>query len=170
MKRLAAVVSFGVCAISGRASAEHSATNAPSHAKQGPSRGADEFVDRADAAYTELVAAADADGNEQVNAGELLAVVRRYVRKQVEVRFRRLDRNHDGRVTRSEVPRMDAARFTRLDADANGAFTVVELERTMQHQAATRCRAVFARLDVDRDGELSALDAETARSTRVSSR
>jgi hypothetical protein len=170
MRRLAAVFTFGVCTISGKVSAEHRAANAPSQAKHAPSQEAAEVADREDAAYTELVAAADADGDQQVNSGELLSVVRRYVRKQVEVRFRRLDRNHDGRVTRSEVPSMDAARFARLDADANGAFTVVELERTMQHQAATRCRAVFARLDVDRDGALSALDAETARSARVSSR
>jgi hypothetical protein len=169
MKRLAAVVTFGVCAISGKVSAEHRATNPPSQAKQGPSQG-DELADRQDAAYTELVAAADADGNEQVNADELLSVVRTYVRKQVEARFRRLDRNRDGRVTRREVPSMHASRFARFDANADGAFTVVELERAMQHQAATRCRAVFARLDVDRDGELSALDAESARSARVSSR
>src|SRR5687768_2437599 len=111
MKRLAALVTFGVCAFSGRASAEHRVTNAPSHAKQGPSQRASESADRRDAAYTELVAAADADGNEQVNANELLSVVRRYVQKQVEVRFHRLDRNRNGRVTRNEVPSMHASRF-----------------------------------------------------------
>jgi Ca2+-binding EF-hand superfamily protein len=168
MKRLAAVVTFGVCAISVEASAEHRATSSASHAKTAPTSN-DELLAREDAAYAEIVATADADGDEQVTSVELLSVVRRHVQRQVAARFARLDRNRDGLVTRSEVPTMVAARFARFDSDASGAFTALELERVMQQQAASRCRAVFARLDVDRDGELSMLDA-SGTPARVSSR
>jgi Ca2+-binding EF-hand superfamily protein len=170
MKRLAALVTFGVCAISVKASAEPRATSSASHAKTAPTSDVDLLAGREDTAYAEIVATADADGDEQVTSGELLSVVRRYVQRQVAARFARLDRNRDGLVTRSEVPSMVAARFARFDSDASGAFTAIELDRVMQQQAASRCRAVFARLDVDRDGELSMLDAGGTRSARVSSR
>jgi Ca2+-binding EF-hand superfamily protein len=65
---------------------------------------------------------------------------------------------------------MLAERFRRFDADGNGSFTVAELGRVMHQQAAERCRAVFARLDLDGDGALTAVDRESARPTRVSKR
>ena len=168
MRRLALALSFGVCAVSARAGAQPRAHASATQAKVAPQTGPRPLDD--DAVYGELVAAADSDGNAHVSLSELASLVRRYVAKQVQARFHRLDRNGDGRVTRAEVPNMPAERFARFDADRDGAFTPVELERVAQEQAAARCRAVFARLDVDRDGALSASDAENGKPTRVSSR
>jgi hypothetical protein len=167
MRLIATAFTFGLCSISARGHAEPRASSTPpSHAKAAPS-GKSSSSDRI---YEELVAAADANGDGNVSNAELAALVIRHVHKQVAERFQRLDRNGDGRVTRSEVPTMLAARFERFDANGDGAFTVTELTATMREQAVERCRAVFARLDVDEDDALSVADATTARPTRVSKR
>jgi hypothetical protein len=167
MRRVVLALTFGLCVVSARASAEPRAGG--SRAKIKPTS-AKAVTESGEFSYSELVALADADGDERVSAAELDSLVHRQVQKQVEARFRRLDRNRDGRVAHDEVPSMVSARFARLDADRDGSFTLAELARVMHQRAAERCRTVFARLDVDRDGELSALDAESARPTRVSSR
>jgi Ca2+-binding EF-hand superfamily protein len=167
MRRLVLALTFGFCAVSARASAEP--RTAGSRAKVKPTS-AKAVSESGEFSYSELVAAADADGDERVSATELESLVHRQVQKQIEARFRRLDRNRDGRVVRDEVPSMLSARFARLDADRDGSFTMAELASVMHGQAAERCRTAFARLDVDRDGELSALDAASTPPTRVSSR
>lgn len=169
MKRVALALTFGICAVSARGSAEPRAAASATRAKVAPSAGGSRSPEK-DAVYEELVAAADTDGDQQVNVAELEHFVQRYVQKQVEARFRRLDRNGDGRVTRAEVPKMDSERFSRFDLDRDGSFTVFELERVVQDQTTRRCRAVFARLDLDRDGELSVSDVESARPARISKR
>lgn len=65
---------------------------------------------------------------------------------------------------------MVAGRFERFDANDDGSFTVTELSAAMTEQATERCRAVFARLDVDQNEALSVADATAARPTRVSKR
>ena len=165
MKRIAVAFTFGVCAVSGRASAEPRATKSAVYAKVAPPN-----PDDAGRTYAEIVAAADEDGDQQVSENEFESLVRKNVRKQVARRFRRLDRNADGRVVRAEVPTMIPERFQRFDQNGDAAFDLVELTNVMIEQAVSRCRATFVRLDHDRDGELSILDAESARPTRVSKR
>jgi Ca2+-binding EF-hand superfamily protein len=116
-----------------------------------------------------LIAMADTDGNGQVTGTELLSVVRQYVQKQVAARFQRLDKNRDGRVARGEVPSMPAERFARFDANGDGTFTDSELEAAMHRDASERCRRIFAELDVDADGALSASDVK-AQEMRLSKR
>ena len=169
MKRVALALTFGICAVSARASAEPKGHASATRAKAAPPAGGSRPSED-DAVYRDLVAAADTDGDQQVKVAELELFVRRYVRQQVEVRFRRLDRNGDGRVTRGEVPKMAPDRFARFDADHDGSFTELELANVVERQALQRCNAVFARLDVDRDGELSVADVESSRPTRISKR
>ena len=166
MRLIATAFTFGLCSLSARGHAEPRATSTPpSHAKAAPS-----LKDSSDRIYEELVAAADVDGDGNVSAGELRSLVMKYVQKQVAKRFQRLDQNGDGRVTHSEVPNMVTARFERFDANRDGSFTMTELSVAMTEQASERCRAVFARLDVDANDALSAADATAARPTRVSKR
>ena len=97
------------------------------------------------------------DGNRDgsVSYGELAAVVRNSIARRIKARFHQLDRNHDGRVARREVNKMNAARFARFDVNRDGVFTLAELAHVMTHEAGVRLRDVYARLDGDRDGRLS---------------
>jgi Ca2+-binding EF-hand superfamily protein len=166
MRLIATAFTFGLCTLSARGHAEPKATTTPpSHAKSAPS-----LKDSSDRLYEELVAAGDVDGDGSVSNAELRTLVLREVEKQVATRFQRLDRNGDGRVTQSEVPKMAAARFARFDSNRDGAFSLTELAVTLRDQALERCRAVFARLDVDENDALSVADATAARPTRVTKR
>jgi hypothetical protein len=164
-----AVFTFGACAIPMRVSAKPRAPRAASHAKSSPIEA--RLSPESEAAfYSRLVAFADADNDSEVSRVELESLVHEYVQRQVELRFGRLDRNRDAKVTRAEVPTMTEERFGRLDANGDGAFTLAELGQAMHEQATASCRGAFARLDVDGDGALSAADRESARPTRVSKR
>jgi hypothetical protein len=167
---LVTMFTFGSCAIPAHASAKPRATAASAnHAKSSPTA-ASPPSQSSDALYARLAAAADTDRDAEVSDVELEALVHRYVERQVKQRFQRLDRNRDGRVTHGEVPSMPAERFQRFDADDDGSFTLAELARLMHQQAAERCRAVFAKLDLDGDGALTVADRESTRPTRVSKR
>src|SRR5262245_43338558 len=165
MKRVAVAFTFGLCAVSARGSAEPKAAPSASHAK--PIRSAEKSGEWT---YAEIVAGADGDADEQVSPAELEALVTRDVQRQVAARFRRLDRNADGRVEAREVPNMLPERFRRFDDDGDGSFTLVELGRVLLARAKERCRALFARLDLDGDGELTVADAASSEPTRVSKR
>jgi hypothetical protein len=161
MRFVATLVALGLMSICGKSSAEPKKTPRKN--------GADSLTESSSSlpSYEKLVAAADANGDGRVSAAELEAFVVRYVKKQVDARFRRLDRNADGRVARAEVPNMVAARFARFDANGDGAFTATELSERMVQEASERCRVVFERLDVDADGEVAVADASAARPVRV---
>ena len=162
MKFIATLVALGLMSICGKSSAEP---------KKVPRKnGADASVSDSSGSlpsYEKLLAAADANGDGRVSGAELEAFVIRYVKKQVAARFHRLDRDADGRVARAEVPGMVAARFARFDANGDGAFTAAELSEVMLRDASERCRAVFAQLDSDANGEVAVADATAARPVRV---
>jgi hypothetical protein len=162
MKFIATLVALGLMSICGRSSADP---------KKAPRKnGADSRITESSSSlpsYAELVAAADANGDARVSGAELQAFVVRYVKKQVDARFRRLDRNADGHIERSEVPSMVAARFARFDANGDGSFTATELSEVMLREASERCQVVFERLDVDADGALAVADASATRPVRV---
>ena len=120
------------------------------------------------AGYSVIVGVADSDGDERVTGTELQKFVLLHVRKQVESRFRRLDRNRDGQITPAEVPTMDRQRFVRFDLNRDDRLTSSELESVVRRQALSRCHEVFARLDLDRDGVISATESESPEGVRVS--
>lgn len=105
-----------------------------------------------------LFKALDVDGDGAVTHAELSRVVAQHVAERVRARFAQLDRDADGRVTRLETMGMKPARFGRFDVDGNGAFTVEELRRVMQSQAAERTVQLLASLDVDGDRRFTALE------------
>lgn len=105
-----------------------------------------------------VLRAADRDRDERVSLDELKLFLERQVKLQVEKRLPKLDRNHDGRVTANEVPKMSQARFDRFDRNGDGAFTARELSEVMRAETLARCGGILASLDVDRDGALTASD------------
>ena len=107
-----------------------------------------------------LLGEADSDGDGRVTGSELEAFVLSHVQRQIAARFQRLDRNHDGLVARGEVSTMNAARFARFDVNGDLRLVASELERVIRSQALGRCRSVFTRLDLDRDGAISAFERE----------
>src|SRR5687768_909639 len=113
MKRIAIALSFGVCTVSARGGAEPRAIKAASHAK-----GADPLARQERQTYARIVALADSDGNARVSEAELETLIGRDVGRQAAARFRRLDRDGDGRVVQSEVPSMAAVRFQRFDRNS----------------------------------------------------
>lgn len=168
MKRIAFVLGFGFCAVSSRGAAEPRISKVGTQARHAAPLVA--LAKREVTTYANLVAFADADGDAHVSGSELEAMVGRAVEKRVASRFRRLDRNQDGRVERAEVPTMLAARFLRFDRNSDGAFTIAELTSVVKAQALERCRLTFVRLDQDGDGTLSLADAGARQPTLVTAR
>jgi Ca2+-binding EF-hand superfamily protein len=164
MRRVTTLLTLGICAVSARAAADPSTGKPAALAKTAAPSPPDEEV----ATYTRLLLAADGDRDAHVSASELESFVVREVRRQATFRFRRLDRNGDGKVALTEVPTMAKARFRRFDANQDGSFTAAELAKVLLAQATARCQTVLARLDHDGDGTLSAADVE--RPLRVSKR
>ena len=118
--------------------------------------------------YAEVVGVADADGDARVTGAELEAFVLASVAREVASRFQRLDRNHDGQITRAEVPTMAPARFERFDLNGDARLVASEVGSVVQRQALSRCRDVFARMDLDRNGVISLDDRESSETLRVS--
>lgn len=100
---------------------------------------------------------ADADNDGAVTQQEYTA--------QALQRFQRLDGNRDGRITAEEMQarrgRMAARggrRFANLDADGNGAISRGEFDRNFAER--------IGRLDVDRDGRITAEERQASRARR----
>lgn len=74
-------------------------------------------------------------------------------RQSPERMFKRLDTNHDGRISRDEWTRKPEA-FDRLDANSDGAITLEEAEAASKH-AADRAREAFATMDQNQDAQVS---------------
>jgi Ca2+-binding EF-hand superfamily protein len=117
-----------------------------------------------------LLRAADSNGDGQVTGRELEAFVLPHVEKQVQSRFQRLDRNHDGVIVPAEVPTMDRARFARFDLNGDQELVSSELGQVIRSQVLARCRAVFARMDRDRDGAITASERSEGKPLRLSKR
>ena len=98
---------------------------------------------------------ADGDNDGSVSFGELATVVNKSLAGRITERFQKLDRNHDGWCTRSEVDTMSLARFSRFDVNRDGHFTRPELAVVLERELALKLEQVYARLDVDRDGRFS---------------
>lgn len=145
MKKIAGVAAFAACA----------GALAPCFAQSKPK------ADAASAARA-LHARADKNSDGSVTYAELSLLVHDSVARQIQKRFKQLDRNRDGRCTRAEVNKMDPARFARFDLDRDGAFTRAELAQVMRAQVTERLRRVYVALDLDRDGRITLAEVEPA--------
>jgi Ca2+-binding EF-hand superfamily protein len=149
------------------AAAEPKKGSADGRSKGAAERATLRGAERDEAAYRAFLDVADADKDERVSATELEEAVRVRVLARVELRFKRLDRNGDGKVGRAEVPRMDGARFARFDSNADGSFTRAELAGAMTVQTTRHCQRLLGRLDFDGDGALSVADLDSGSEQRV---
>lgn len=131
-----------------------------------------EFVE----ARVQRLAAADADRDGSVTPEERRAAAQTRRAGRAEARFDRLDADNDGAISRAEFdahrearagqgPGSDRAhrRFGRHGArgegmEARGPVVIAE--------ARARSEAAFARMDVDRDGYVTAAERQTARADR----
>jgi len=129
--------------------------------------GVEQTLRRLEQIPSKLLRLADEDGDAHVSLTEFESLVQKHVLLQVRARFSRLDRNRDGRVTKTEVPRMDPRRFERFDANRDGAFTASELAVVMRGQVTRRCTSLLARYDADGDGFLTAADTVQSERPRV---
>jgi|RhiMethySRZTD1v2_1073278.scaffolds.fasta_scaffold06878_15 Ca2+-binding EF-hand superfamily protein len=114
----------------------------------------------------DLFGRADLDRDGSVSFGEFATIAGGSLERRILKRFHQLDRNHDGRCTRSEVNKMSAARFERFDLNHDGAFTQKELAVVMTRELTARLEQVYARLDVDRDGRFSLAELTPAPAPR----
>lgn len=77
--------------------------------------------------------------------------------------FAEMDTDKDGKVTRAEIDAIRAERQKAMDPDGDGFITAAEMKAHAADQAKARAEAMvdrmFARLDADKDGRLSAAEA-----------
>ncbi len=114
----------------------------------------------------DLFGYADVNRDGSVSFGEFATVARGSLERRILKRFHQLDRDHDGRCTRSEVNKMSQARFERFDLDHDGAFTQKELAVVMTVELTARLEQTYARLDVDHDGRFSLAELTPAPAPR----
>src|SRR5690606_5784950 len=82
---------------------------------------------------------------------------------KLERRFKALDANQDGALSRDEAKRMPQARFDSLDADKNGSlsqqeFLAGKLSGSGKHGG--RAQAMFTKADSNGDGKIDVGEAE----------
>jgi Ca2+-binding EF-hand superfamily protein len=107
---------------------------------------------------------ADANKDGAVTLDEFQARPRQFLVRRVEVEFKALDADSDGKLTKAEV---DAARgkpMLLLIADANkdGAVTKEELAKSYARRGGRVSERIFAALDADKDGKISAAEWQAA--------
>jgi Ca2+-binding EF-hand superfamily protein len=76
-----------------------------------------------------------------------------HTRAEAEERWKKLDQDNDGRISRSEWQRDDQA-FDRMDADKDGFLTKEELQSAAREFRAKR-RSRLWEMDADADGNIS---------------
>lgn len=76
------------------------------------------------------------------------------------VTFQLLDQDGNGELTPSEMERMRVVRLQQMDTDGNGAISKAEMVAATQARAESRADRIFARLDADDNGEISAEEIE----------
>jgi Ca2+-binding EF-hand superfamily protein len=74
-------------------------------------------------------------------------------RPEAAERWKRLDQNDDGRISRSEWPHSQQA-FDRIDADRDGFLTKEEL-RSAAMEFRGKLRNRFREMDINSDGSIS---------------
>jgi Ca2+-binding EF-hand superfamily protein len=107
---------------------------------------------------------ADANKDGAVTLEELAARPRQFFVRRIEVEFKALDADGDGKLTKAEV---DAARgkpMLLLIADANkdGVVTKEELAKAFAGRGGQVSDRVFEALDADKDGKIGAAEWQAA--------
>ncbi len=107
---------------------------------------------------------ADANKDGAVSFEEFAARPRQFLVRRVEVEFKALDGDGDGKLTKAEV---DAARgkpMLLLIADANkdGAVTKEELAKAFASRRGQVSERVFQALDADKDGKIGTAEWQAA--------
>lgn len=107
---------------------------------------------------------ADANKDGAVTFDEFAARSRQFLVRRVEVEFKALDADHDGKLTKAEV---DAARGKPMllliaDADKDGVVTKDELAKAFASRGGQVTDRVFEALDADKDGKIGAAEWQAA--------
>lgn len=107
---------------------------------------------------------ADADKDGAVTFAEFSERSRQFVVRRVEVEFKALDANGDGKLTKAEV---DAARgksllFLIADKDHDGVVTKEDLAKSFADRGTAARDRMFARLDADKDGKITAAEYQAS--------
>lgn len=107
---------------------------------------------------------ADANKDGAVTLEEFAARPRQFLVRRVEVEFKALDANSDGKLTKAEV---DAARGKPMllilaDANKDGVVTKEELATAFVSRRGQVSDRVFEALDADKDGKISAAEWQAA--------
>ena len=97
-----------------------------------------------------------AQGTESQESGPKPSNRGHHTRAEAEERWKRLDQDNDGRISRSEWQRNDQA-FDRMDADKDGFLTKEELHSVAREFRAKR-RSRLREMDADADGNISRSD------------
>jgi Ca2+-binding EF-hand superfamily protein len=126
-------------------------------------------ADELPAERRDAILRADADKDGAVSFDEFATGPRQFRARRVEVEFKALDADGDGKLTKAEI---DAARGKPMllliaDADKDGAVTKEELARAFAargdaHRRGAVGERIFAALDADNDGKISAAEWQAA--------
>jgi hypothetical protein len=76
--------------------------------------------------------------------------------------FKKLDTNHDGKISPDEWKAASAARFKKMDANGDGFISRDEMLAAAQKQTAERVDRMFTRIDTDKDGKISKAEFDAA--------
>jgi Ca2+-binding EF-hand superfamily protein len=121
-------------------------------------------ADELPAERKESILRADANKDGAVTFEEFAARPRQFLVRRIEAEFKALDADGDGKLTKAEV---DAARgkpmlLLMADANKDGVVTKEELAKAFAGRGNQVSDRVFAALDADKDGKISAAEWQAA--------
>lgn len=112
---------------------------------------------------------ADANKDGVVTVAEFEAVRKLRASQHMGEKFKRLDKNADGKVTKEEAGKMPERFFKRLDQNGDGVVTQEEATAGMRKRMDSRPgkeaaqHGMFVKLDANKDGQVTRQEAEAAR-------
>lgn len=112
----------------------------------------------------EFILRADANKDGAVTFDEFAARPRQFLVRRIEAEFKALDADGDGKLTKAEVAAARGKPMLLLMADANkdGVVTKEELAKAFAGRSGAVSERVFAALDADKDGKISAAEWQAA--------
>lgn len=76
--------------------------------------------------------------------------------------FKKLDTNHDGKISSDEWKAASDARFKKMDANGDGFISHDEMRAAARKRTAERVDKMFTRMDTDKDGKISKAEFDAA--------
>ena len=70
--------------------------------------------------------------------------------------FAKMDRDHDGKVTKAEIAAARAERFAAMDTNKDGVVTVDEMLAHREQMRRQHMQAMLERMDANKDGKVTA--------------